>query len=69
MAQKRKEPMKIMDFLTAKVEVKKTFPKTFTVQPLNVVHLFTVYPFPPKRRSTVRPLAVHDRAPQPAMGA
>ena len=38
--------------LSITVEVKKTFPKTFTVQP------FTVYPFPPKRRSTVRPLTV-----------
>ena len=43
-------------FYTVKVK------KTFTVQPLNVVHPCAVYPFPPKRRSTVCPLTVHDRA-------
>ena len=43
---------------TCTVEVKKTFPKTFTIQPLNVVPTAKRNSGNGKRRLTVRPLTV-----------
>ena len=51
------------------VDVKKTFPKSFTVPPFNDVHRCIVSPFPAERRSTVRSLPFTSETPQLAMRA
>ena len=51
-------PMTVLKSNTHTVHVKKTFPKTFTVQPLNVVPTAKRNSGNGKRRLTVRPLTV-----------
>ena len=46
------------------VDVKKTFPKSFTVPPFNGVYRCTVSPFPAERLSTVRSLPFTSATPQ-----